>query len=185
MRLSNKKIVMISIVVIIIGISAFFVGSLTKGTVYNQIGKALHKLEPDFSKILHVHMDRHRALVFFTTIRSELGVATLRETSRGFKINAYLGKDQLDIENQLSWYGKESQSENVHLLYGIVNNPKISQVVLLSEENQAATIIKDTSFTMWYAVMDDGLNSPITIRGFNEEGEKIYETGDPEFWNKP
>ncbi|WP_246059669.1 hypothetical protein [Paenibacillus lautus] len=185
MRLSNKKIAVISItLIVVICITILFIGSLRKDTVYSQIEKTIRELEPGLNEILHVHLDKNNTLVFFSTLQNEIGVVTLKEAYRGFKLKGYIGKDQVGIENQLAWYGKESPSENIHLLYGIVNNPETSHIVLLSEKNKAATIIKNKSYTMWYALMDEVLNSPITIRSFNDEGEMLYEMGDPEFWRR-
>ncbi|KZS43076.1 hypothetical protein AWU65_00160 [Paenibacillus glucanolyticus] len=184
MPLSNKNAMVISVMLIVICLWFLFAGPLRKESVYNQIEEAIHSLETDLNEVLHIHMDRARTLVFFSTIQSEVGGVTVEEAYGGFRVKEYIGKNEVGLENDLSWFGIESNSENIHMLYGVVNNPETSHILLLSEENKAATIIENNSLTVWYALMKDDLNSPITIRSFNKEGEKLYETGDPEYWSK-
>ncbi|SFM26484.1 hypothetical protein SAMN03159341_1233 [Paenibacillus sp. 1_12] len=152
-------------------------------SLYDQINKAVLEADSDYSQLMHVHVDRERTMAFYMTNKTELGIVLLQEKFRGYKVKDYIDKSLIYTDQGISWHGSVIQKLNIHLLYGVVQDPEITQVILISEGNKAAHIINEGN-RIWYALIDKPLEYPITIRATNKEGKILYETGDVEFWSK-
>ncbi|MCR8631979.1 hypothetical protein [Paenibacillus radicis (ex Xue et al. 2023)] len=179
-----KKILIPSILTLLICIMFLLFWWLQPNkSLYDQIDKAVLEADSDFSKLIHVHVDRERTVAFYMTNKTELGIVLLQEKFRGYKVKDYIDKSLMFTDKGISWHGSEVQKLNIHLLYGVVQDPEITQVILISEGNKAAHIITEGS-RIWYALIDETLKNPITIRATNKAGKILYETGDVEFWSK-
>ncbi|WP_274363474.1 hypothetical protein [Paenibacillus thermotolerans] len=153
-------------------------------SLYDRIESALRLANPHYQQLLHVHVDRQWSIAFFKTERGELGAGLLEERYGRFKVADLLGRHPIHTGKALDWYGIEHSERNIHLLFGIVQDPNVSQIILISERNKAARIISEGNLTIWYSLMEDGLNLPVTIRATNRNGDVIYETGDAEYWGQ-
>jgi hypothetical protein len=183
MKKYKVQISLISIVAIIFILIITYIWIHNTRSIYYQIESSINDYDHSFKEILHVHVDQKRTLVFYSTINEEISVVTLNKKLNGFKLKSYINKTPLITDKDISWQGTEKSSEDIHLLYGMVQNQETTQIIINSEGNQVANIIKTGSNTFWYALMNDTIHLPITIQTFNKNGKKLYETGDINFWN--
>lgn len=151
-------------------------------SLYDQIEYVISATDTDFNELLHIHTDSKRTLAFYTTNKSELCVVLLKKKIRGYAMSEYINRSAMFVDRELSWQGSESQASNIHLLYGVVENPGITQILIISEGSLPAHLIKNGENTIWYFVTESSLKDPITIRASNKNGETLYETGNVEFW---
>ncbi|CAN7499578.1 hypothetical protein LJR153_003482 [Paenibacillus sp. LjRoot153] len=151
--------------------------------LYDQIGKVISESDSGYSELIHLHTDRDRTIAFYKTNRSELGVVLLQKKLRGYKLSQYINKSLMFTDQDLSWQGSENQEFNIHMLYGVVKDPEITQILIISEGDKTAHIINNGEYSIWYSLVENGLKMPITIRATNKKGEILYETGDVSFWN--
>ncbi|MBB6732334.1 hypothetical protein [Cohnella zeiphila] len=155
--------------------------------IYRQIEASLKDIDSSYRQVLHVDMDmdmdRKNPLVFYLTNKEEIAVVILRKSLTGFKLRQDIGKTAFSANQDISWSGTERQAEGIHLLYGRVKNPETTQIIIVSEGNEPATMINSGPYTMWYFLAKGNLQNPITLRTFDKNGKKLYETGDPPFWN--
>jgi hypothetical protein len=151
-------------------------------SLYDQIEHVIAATDTGFNELLYIHVDRKRTLAFYTTNKSELCVVLLKKKYRGYAMSEYINRSAMFVDRELSWQGTESQASNIHLLYGVVENPEITQILIISEGSLPAHVIKSGENTIWYFVAESSLNDPITIRASNRNGETLYETGNVEFW---
>lgn len=172
---SAMLLLFISIIVI--------VGLQNTRTVYNQIEATVKDIDSSYREILHVQIDRKNNIVFYLTNKEELGIVSLQKSLTGFKLKNYINKNIFFTDKDISWNGTERQDDDIHLLYGKVGNSETTQIIVVSEGNKPANIISNGSNTMWYFFADGKLHLPITIQTFNKDGEKLYETGDINFWS--
>ncbi|WP_159888723.1 hypothetical protein [Paenibacillus puerhi] len=179
----KRKRALIIVILVLMAATCLFMW-INRHQPYSQIERAVAGIDSDFNQLLHVHLDREKTIAFYTTHKEELGIITLQENFGRFKFKDYINKSLLYTDKDISWHGTENNKENIHLLYGTVQNPDISQVVILSEGNKSAFIINKDNRIIWYALMDEQLKLPITIRTTNRDGKIIYETGDVKYWNK-
>ncbi|KRE59713.1 hypothetical protein [Paenibacillus sp. Soil750] len=183
----NRNKAMISIIVIILLITFFPIKWLFEQnkSLYDQIEHVITAKDSDFKELLHIHADRKRTLAFYTTNKSELCVVLLKKKLYGYSWGAYINRSSMFVGRELSWQGSESQESDIHLLYGVVENPEITQILVISEGSQPAHIIKKGENAIWYYLAESSLKSPITIQASNKNGKTLYETGSAEFWKQP
>ncbi|RCW40293.1 hypothetical protein [Paenibacillus prosopidis] len=151
--------------------------------LYDQIGKVISESDSGYSELIHIHADRERTIAFYITNNSELCVVLLQKKLRGYELSDYINKTPMSTDQGLSWQGSENQESNIHMLYGVVKNPEITQILLISEGDKTAHIIKNDEYSIWYSLVENELKMPITIRATNKEGKILFETGDIGFWN--
>jgi hypothetical protein len=151
--------------------------------LYDQIGKVISESDSGYSELIHILADIDRTIAFYKTNNSELCVVLLQKKFRGYELSDYINKSPMFTDQDLSWKGSENQESNIHMLYGVVKDPKITQILLISEDDKTAHIIKNGENTIWYSLVENVLKMPITIRATNKEGKILYETGDVGFWN--
>lgn len=144
----------------------------------------MREIDSNYSEILNVHIDNNHNLVFYLTNNEQIGIVSLHKTLTGFKLKSYINKSPFIADRDISWQGTGKPTDDIHLLYGKVQNLETTQIIIVSEGNQPANIIKHGSHTFWYFLSDEKLHLPITIQSFNKDGKKLYETGDVNYWNE-
>ncbi len=172
-----------SIVLMISFYISWLLWSQNSRSVFNQIEKSVREIDSNYHEILHVDINQKHNLVFYITNKEEIGVVTLERAFTGFKLKSYINKNPFFADQDISWQGTDKQDEDIHLIYGKVENPETSQIIIVSEENQPANIIRNGTRIMWYFLTDEQLHLPVTLQTFNSEGKKLYETGDVNYWN--
>lgn len=150
--------------------------------LYDQIGKVISESDSGYSELIHIHADRDQTIAFYKTNKSELCVVLLQKKFRGYELSDYINKSPMFTDQNLSWQGSERQKSNIHMLYGVVKDPEITQILLISEGDKTAHIINNGEYSIWYSLVENELKMPITIRATNKEGKILYETGDVGFW---
>ncbi|KRF06782.1 hypothetical protein ASG89_18155 [Paenibacillus sp. Soil766] len=150
--------------------------------LYDQIEKVISESDSGYSELIHIHTDRERTMAFYINNRSELGVVLLKKKIRGYELSEYMKISPMFTDQVLSWHGSENQKFNIHMLYGVVKDPEITQILLISEGDKTAQIINNGEYSIWYSFVENGLKMPITIRATNKKGEILYETGDVGFF---
>lgn len=151
--------------------------------LYEQIEKAISEFDSSYSELIHIHADKDRTIAFYKTNKPELSVVLLQKKIRGYELSDYINKSLMFTDRNLSWQGTSRQESNIHMIYGVVKDPEITQILLISESDKTAHIIKNGEYSIWYSLVDNVLKNPITIRATNKEGKILYETGDVDFWN--
>ena len=151
--------------------------------LYDQIDKVISESDSGYSELIHIHANRDRTIAFYKTNKSELGVVLLQKKIHGYELSDYINKSPMFTDQDLSWQGSDRQESNIHILYGVVKDPEITQIILISEGYKTAHIIKNGEYSIWYSMVENELNNPITIRATNKDGKILYETGDVGFWN--
>jgi len=183
--MNNKKITIAFICVIVFCVLLFIlIRLLHNQSLYSKIEETVLDIDAAAVEILHVHLDKDKILVFYSTSKNELGVVKLQEKGNGFQLKDYISKSLMYDDKGISWAGVEKNQEKVHLLLGAVQNAEITQVVIISEGSRSANIIKSGTHSIWYALLDEPLHDPITIRATDKEGKVLFESGDTEYWNK-
>ncbi|SDW08451.1 hypothetical protein [Paenibacillus sp. CF384] len=151
--------------------------------LYDQIGKAISKSDSGYIEIIDLHTDSARTVAFYRS-ETELSVVLLKKKFRGYECSEYINKAPLLTEQEISWQGSEKKESNIHLLYGIVKDPEITQILLISEGDKTASIIKNGDYSIWYSLVENELNMPITLQATNKEGKVLYEYGDLDYWKR-
>ncbi|MFD0673846.1 hypothetical protein [Cohnella sp. GCM10027633] len=149
--------------------------------VYEQIESAVRDSDRDYKQLLHVHVDAEHTLVFYETLKEELSVVTLDKSATGFKLREYINKQPMYTDKDISWTGTQ-RPDDIYLLFGTVLNPLVTQVIVVSEGGQPARIAEQGGRKIWYYKADGHLQAPITLRAFDKDGNRLYEWGDPAYW---
>lgn len=149
--------------------------------VYEQIESAVRDSDRDYKQLLHVHVDAEHTLVFYETLKEELAVVTLDKSATGFKLREYINIQPMYTDKDISWAGTE-RKDDIYLLFGTVRNPLVTQVIVVSEGGKPAHIAGQGDRKIWYYNAADRLHDPITLRAFDKDGNRLYEWGDPAYW---
>ncbi|QTH43876.1 hypothetical protein J4772_05515 [Cohnella sp. LGH] len=137
----------------------------------------MRKIDSSFSEMLHVHVDKKHTLSFYTTLNNELAVVSLERKLIGFKLESYVNKTPLITEKEISWQGVSQPNEDIHLLFGTVHNQDTTQIIIVSERNQSANIIRAGSLSFWYILTDESVHTPVTIQTFNKDEKSCMKRG--------
>ncbi|OEF96896.1 hypothetical protein BHF71_03985 [Vulcanibacillus modesticaldus] len=82
------------------------------------------------------------------------------------------GTSQLYSDEGLTWQGSENREENKYILYGVINNPRIKQVIIKGDNYKEARIIDtEGDKRIWYFLQKDSFKQPIRIYGLSIDGE--------------
>ncbi|QJD82669.1 hypothetical protein [Cohnella herbarum] len=158
--------------------------SQTSKPITTQLNEVLAKKVPNFNQLLHVHKDNEKTLAFYTTTTTQ-GVYVASVSKRFYRYSAieHVGFVVPYPDSGIAWSGIVQAQEKIHLLFGIVQDDEISRITIVSENNKQATVIDAGSEKIWYAFMEESLHSPVTFTAVNQEGNRVFEYGDLDYWN--
>jgi len=177
----NRKQLLFSCLIVLV-LAYLFINQSNRKSFYEQVQSTISKNDSDYASLLHIDIESDKILAFYSTLKGELGVISLHDDHGKVKVKDFINRQPLITEDAVSWYGFETPLEDFHILYGVVLNPEVSQIILISQQDQSANIIHAGSHTIWYALLDERLNSPVTLKATNKDGEVLYQFGDLEYW---
>lgn len=160
-----------------------YFGSQTSKPLKTQLNEVLAKKVPNFSQLVHVHKDKEKTLVFYTTTTQGVYVAAVSKRFYRYSAIQHVGLVIPNPESGVTWSGIDHLKEKIHLLFGIVQDDEISRITIVSENNRQATIIDAGSEKIWYVVLEESLHSPVTFTATNQAGHPVFEYGDVDYWN--
>lgn len=151
----------------------------------NQLAERVIRHEdPSYQEMIHLQAWKDKLVVYYRT-NDEVIAVLLGKNMLGYEVVQHLLKHNLQQDKAISWNGNGGDRKEVpSLLHGIVNNPEVTQVILVSEKSKGATIIRSGATSIWFSFLDDQPQMPITIRATDKSGKALYETGDMEYWGE-
>lgn len=180
----NRKLMVFScLVVLVLSLVYLFINQNGWKSFYEQVRTAVSQYDSDYSNLLHIHIDSDKILAFYSTNEEELGVISLQDDHGTVKVQNMIGKNSLITDHAVSWSGNDISLEDIHILNGVVLDPRVTQIILVSEGDKSANIIHTGSHTIWYALMDERVHTPVTFKAMNKDGEVVYQYGDFDYWN--
>ncbi|MFF2094293.1 hypothetical protein [Paenibacillus sp. NPDC058174] len=140
----------------------------------NTIEEAMIKANMEYSKINYIKelpIDK-RALVFYEN-KELIGVGLLKKVNKGWEW--VIGSSTSDDSKAEIQWAYSYVDESFPLVYGYIRNDEISKITLEFRVKKYDTnLIKVDNKTLFYALLDEPQNPPITIRGYNNKEEEVY-----------
>jgi len=171
--------ILLVLILVVVGIFLF---RSNEWTLFRGIEEAIADKDATVQEVYHAQVHEEKLLAFYRTQNNELAAGILKRRYWGYSFSDYAGRAPMFSDPDMTWQGFQNSTENVSLLFGAINNPGISQVIILSESNVSASIIRSGASTFWYYVTTEPLHAPITLRATDKEGIALYEFGDFEHW---
>lgn len=120
--------------------------------------------------------------MFYRVNRDEFAFGILEEKALGLNVNRGSGNAPLVSDKGLTWVASSAPSGQLSLIYGAILNPEITQVIVISEASQSATIVESKGVRLWFLILESPNNDPITLKATNQEGAVLYKYGDSNYW---
>lgn len=153
----------------------------------NQLAeRSIREQDPSYQEMIHLQAWGDQLVVYYRT-NDKVAAVLLHKKMLGYEIAEYLLKNELNEmqSKAISWNGNGGDGKkHPNLLHGIVYDPAVTQVILISERSKGATIIRNGSTTIWFSILDNQPQLPITIRATDKNGKPLYETGVMEHWGE-
>lgn len=175
-------------VVLLVTVIGFLVFSLIWNLYENskpmktRIDEAISQYDEHYIRTLSIYFHKDQTYVFYEKLNNVLKVVLLtNSTFKGVLIKDVIGQIpmiQYDEDKDVLWLGHSARNTNTYCLYGVIFNPEITQLILESEGDHVAHIVRvDESRSIWFGFMDEDLNSPITIKAMDKMGKEKYYHG--------
>lgn len=162
-----------------------FIFISTQKSIQDQISDALKKDE-SFQDIIYTQMIGDELLTFYRTKNQQMNYGLFRDNRFGFgkEFIRSGGSVSLSTTDAITWKGLGAPNGQLNLLCGAVANPDVTQIIIISEGNQAATIVEGSAAKIWFLAQKSEIKLPITIQAKDKDGKVLYEYGDLDYWTK-
>jgi len=179
-----KKIKVVLFVSVLLSINAIFILS-TQKSFEEQLVDAMKADNENIQELIYAQMSGDELLAFYRTKDQRMYYGLLRDNKFGFgkKLIKSGGSMGLDApQGAITWSGLGAPDGEFNLLSGAVLSPDVTQIIVISEGNKAASIVEGAGAKIWFLTLDTSIQAPITIQAKNAAGEVLYESGDAEYW---
>ncbi len=145
-----------------------------------QIDEAIKKFDVGFVKTVATQFYNNNLYVFYETSKGTVKIVLVKSNAlETMKVEAVIGETPMYSERDVTWHGIGNAAPgDTELLYGIIFDPLVSQLILESEDDQMAHIFKiDEEKSVWYKFLDNDLSTPIIITGTDKKGKEMFYYG--------
>jgi hypothetical protein len=139
------------------------------------IEKAIKNSRIEYTSILHVKefKDRNLAVVFYSKDAGQ-GLGLLEKKNGGWKWTTGQTAEPVG-QDDLTWR-YTNLNMKLPMFHGVINNNAIKRVVVETKKikKEAEIINAANNITIWYAILDEPQNPPVSIYGYDEHDKQIY-----------
>ncbi|MBW5449448.1 hypothetical protein GE107_25900 [Cohnella sp. CFH 77786] len=142
-----------------------------------KIDEALTDYDDNYLRTITNQFHNDKLYAFYETINNNLKVVSLEnDTIKSLSVEELISESPMLSDRVVSWQGIGNSSSGTNLLYGIINDPEITQLFVESEDNYSTHIFKvDEARAVWFKFLEDRVNIPVIITATDRTGnEKFY-----------